>query len=657
MRAYYAHPPGAPDRGAYPFTGLLSETIVFDPGFHFEPWWIQYFEFATGLEDDWKVRLGPRVYGGSPELRSAAFDAFADTFRRTGNAASRDLVMRALEYPDLARDAYRCLVGGVRPAVDEYSVVNWWKSQPVDEQLDLLRDHERGVRFELWREALTSFWLRTDTKRVAVLEVLAGFEGDPEIEQYLEHWIHHELKALEAQPVPDEDVKRGAWRESEARALWLLKTWLKVRGREADLGAVTDQLRRVGQLGKELGKALIAWLVKSPEGRVATRALLDDPALSRRLRFEILLTNEDIDAPEELHELFIAYDSCDADLRLRILRRAEGLADDLIQARLLEVARSADANLAEALAAIEMLATTGESNELAAELWAIAEGHDSHECKPAILRAIGSLATSLESLPIDELDVDPSRRALFADEVLPALVRVDLREDSRLHEEIEERWRNRPDDLAISELQKRFRGAELADRDFEYSGWLRAAQALHEAGVLEEAMGQGWWRWDGRLLARLSETLGAPTTRDQAEFLGRLDLAALMALAGEGEAPERPALMLRLRTRLLQNSLSRRDWAEVEAWSVLLLDDLRAGRTSPTTFESVLGSFDRKSGRDPEGWLLTLELVARAQLALGVRELELAQDLHRRARALSWNSKAAKSVVRALELDLQAAGE
>ena len=159
-----------------------------------------------------------------------------------------------------------------------------------------------------------------------------------------------------------EELIPGTWREAEARSLWLTLAWTKVRtfrGSSGDSEPEIQLLLRVGKLGKELGKALVGRLVQIPVGLAGTRAIVGRPELSRRVRFEILLSNPAIVTFEDLGELFEGYQGCDAELRMRILRRAHGLAHATLRTFLLGVIRDPSADYAEREEAVDALTTAG----------------------------------------------------------------------------------------------------------------------------------------------------------------------------------------------------------------------------------------------------------------------------------------------------------
>jgi hypothetical protein len=621
---------------------------------------LQFLTDVIGFSNAWTSQGLESYFEASPELREAALRTFGETWSRTGDPNSRRLLARALEYPDVAENAYRILVSG-RHRVPEFPIMyRWWKSQPEARRYELLRHHARGVRFEPWRESLLNAWSRKDTRIVDVAELLAAFSEDEEVDELLWLWLHGEIRTLEESPVPDEQVTRGPWREAEARAQWLISAWLRVnskRGVVNDPQQEIELLLRVGGLGRELGKLLVSHLVQSEPGRRATLEIIAVPGLSRRLRFEILLTNTDIKSADELRELFVGYDSCDEDLRLRILKRARGLDDPGVRARLLEVIRDRQAGAAERQLATEVLATTGGEEEVVSALVDLLGELRDYDLRQSVVEALGSRATQRDGLGLLQLYLDPESRELFADELLPAMVAIELRGQGVLSEEVTALWRAQAQDRAALELGKRFRSEDLPDRDFVYSGWLRAAQELLEAGQLELALGETYWQWDGRLLARLAELLHETNTRELMALAARIDLAALTAVLGEGAAPDRAALLLRLRARLLQAARWRGDWQAAGGWSRLLLDEWRTGGSTTSAIDSVFGGLDRMREMDPRGWILTVECSTRAWRALSEGRLDQARVLIAQARSMVGGSSQARAAVRRLEQALDQAGD
>lgn len=641
IQSYFSHSIVRKNRKDFPITpGMTPEFLV------------DFFEQVEGLADGWISNGLHAYYDVSPEVRSAAFSAFAETWSRTGEPRSRRLVVKALEYPDLALDAFRTLIGGRHAVPEESTVYRWWKSQPEEERMDLLDDFRRGVRFESWRETLLTAWSREATRSVSVAELLGGYIGDAEVEELLGLWINRELLILEASPAPAEDVKDGPWREAEARALWLTRSWLRIRTQRdgsSEPGPEVELLLRVGDLGKELGKLLVGRLVKFPAGRAATAEVLSNPALSRRVRFEILLTNEDITSVDSLREMFVAYDTCDADLRARIARRAAGVQDEIVLRRLQQIAQDSEAEPAERLAAIESMASAGSDEEVVPWLAEFLRGRFDFDLKQAAVASLGSRARSLDGLGLRELHADPVSRAHLGDALLPALVRIELRGSGVVSEETLEVWRAEAGSRAVEELEARFRSEELAARNFVYGGWLNAALALLESEQLEAALGEDYWKWDARLLARLGETILETNTIELVSLASKIDRAALIGLLGEGDAPERPALLVRLRARMLQRERWTGNWAAAQWWAEILLRDWRTGRSSPTAIGSVLGTFDRTREHDPRNWLLSIYVGTFAWQALEEGDLERAKALNARARALAGESATALSDVRRLE--------
>jgi hypothetical protein len=610
---------------------------------------LDYFERAAREMDVWGS--GPRyllfaVDSVDRELAEAACDAVLDTWDRMGDPDAALLAVEIFERTGLSEQVYRRLVRSHRAMPAEDAVYAWWRRQSFHKRLALLSEHNRSVRFGPWREALLDLWAGGTARSVSIPELLTAFEGDEEVRDLLHLWLSAELERMEAGEAPDEETTRGPWREAEARALWLAKAWVQVAG-DGRLEQEQELLLRAGKLGKEFGKFLAADLAKSAEGRRALSAIVERPELSRRMRLEVLLVDSDLVAPDDLRELFAAYAGCDADLKLRILKRAAGLDDDGVRAHLVEVALAPAAGQRQR--AIESLATAGPPETVVPLLLRVLCETGDYDLKRATIAALGEVALESVAQPLLELYLDATARELLGDELLPALVRIELRGRGELGPELAELWRARADEGAAVELEQRLRGRRLPAREFVYKGWLAAAEALAGAGRLEAALGDSWWRWDGRLLMELAQLVRGAPVAGSAELARRLDRAALVALLGEGEASDRSGLLVRCRARLLQDALRARDWREAHGWVRVLLDDWRTGRTTPNAVQSVFGSHDPDVQRDPLHRLLTLEATTRAWQALDAERVDEARELAREAESRVRDSAAARQL--ALELE------
>lgn len=623
--------------------------------------WSEELQIWTfGLAGDrirgWPEQAGQFLRAGSPELREAACDAFARTWARTGDAVSQGLLLEALEIPELAARAYRGLVGVQRDVPEPERVARWWAGQELESRLALLARHERGRPYPAWREALIDLWATGEARTVSVPELLAGFAGDEEVRELLRSWALAEIVRLEEGQVPAEEVTRGPWREAEARAEWLLAAWVRVARRE-HVDRELELLLRVAPLGKELGKLLVADLVKSEAGRTATRALLAGDGLSRRLRHEVLLANTDITAPQVLAELFLAYDGCDAELKGRILRRAAGVDDEVARALLLQVALDPGAESGHRVEAVTSLVRCGEPARVAPLLARCLEEVGDYDAKRAAVVGLGQVGGFKVLPPLYRLYDDDAQRDLLGDVLLPAMVAVELRTEGKLGRRLAQQWRGRAALVAGERMRRRFRGERLPSPDFEYQGWLEAAGHLAGAGQLEPLLRQDWFAWDGRLLMELAQVTRESGAPQAADFARRIDRAALVALLGEGEASDRPGLIVRCRARLLEGALRAEDWAEAHAWVQVLLDDRRAGRTTENALRSVFGSPDRDQGRDPSHRLLALEALTRGQLALADGDLETARSCVAEARSRARESRLALLRADALEGAIEAASK
>ncbi len=570
------------------------------------------------------------------EVRAAVIDAFADTWTRTLDGASGDLLVEALgdPLPDLAHGAWLALARtdeGVRRF--RRPLHTWWSEQALEAKLEALREVNREVPLDTpWREELVRLWASGEGRTVSVTELLGAHRGDEEVEALLRRWVDEAIAVLEASPVPDEETTRGPWREAETSALWLTRAWLHATGANEIQGRM-ELLRRVGHLGKELGKILITDLEKRPGGRVALRSLLESPKLSRRLRIEIVLVDETIDSSAAFELLVERYDRCDQELRLRIALRLADFEDPRSRELLLRVALDAEAGPGERGLAIDSLAAAGTPAEVEPLLLRIIDEAGDLDLARAAVAELASAGSEASATRLYAALADPDSAPYLRDVILPALAGIEVRRGVAPTPRLVAIWAEEAQLSAGHELEVRFRGERLSSRAFAYSGLIGATETFVRAGVLEAALALAgaWWRFDARLLMELGATAtetGGPAADPIAR---RLNLAALIGLVGEGEAPDREGLVAKARARLLRIAWRQRNWREAEGWAGAILEDWRSGRTTRSGFEAAFGARDVELERDPTEWLIACQLQARAWQALEAGQLEWARRLAKRA--------------------------
>ncbi len=601
----------------------------------------EVWDACFGWAESWGESADRMLASPSPDVRSAAWSTLSETWRRTGKVPERAWLQRALSDEELATNVYRDLLHSKRELQDMDLLHAWWSAQKPATRLELLREHWTGRAYLPWRRDLLDLWVLQSKEQRTVLQLMAGFEGDEDLAERFLEGLNEELEQLERSPVPDEEVIRGAWREAESRARWQLEALLKIRG-EGHVVERSRLLLRVGQLGKELGKILIADLVSSPEGRIALDEAFLRPELSKRMRYEILLLHPGLTDPDRIGELYLAYPTCDEELQLRILERAARGKNDLARALLLDVAGDPRQGTALRFQAVTSLVELGRRHtEVIGPLLGMLDATEDFEFQQVLVRGLGELAHDHRPLRLLERHGDEFEHSMIGDDLLAAMVRIELRgkgtgsDAPALSPELLSRWQGQPAGLAVSELRARFDGSGLSSRNFAYSGWLDAADAMDRAGVLEASLGERWWTWDGRLLMRLAELVAEGHGPSKQAFVQSLRQAACSALEGEGPSSDRAGLLLRLGGLLFTLDMGEQRWQRALLRVTGMLDDWRAGRVLDSTVERTFGPSDPANGRDPRIVLLAVELECQVRLALAQGNSELVRALRPRLKLLS----------------------
>ncbi len=605
--------------------------------------------FDAELLEPWLAPQVPR------RARRAMIEALADAWQRRADPGAGRLLGLALEDEDrgLRHAAMLVLVDGPPGALERFPALDQaaftaWQAEPLEGKLEDLRRFPRSGHFGTpWREEFLRLWGSGEGRVVSVPELLERLTGDDQVRTALAQWLDEQLRILEAGEVPDVQTTRGAWRETETHARWLAQAWTRASEHHA-IDEARALFLRIDPLGKELIKIVAASLAKTPEGDLVLAQLFEGAGLTRRARIEIALLAKTLD-PQAAGEFLIeSYASCDEELRLRTVGRLGELGDDAACSFLGAVALDRSWSMGERHAALDALKEAGSSAVARAQLIRAFQHAEDLELRRMAAHALGSVGDADCLAPLlQALDSDP-RAAFLHDELLPAIARIELRQEGGLSARLAVLWCEAPQQEAAWELTRRFRGQRLPNAEFVYSDTLSVARALAASGHLEEALPSNWQGWDARLLVQLAGVVGRDDPVSP-EFLRTLNHAALVGLRGEAEVSDKDVLILRLRLRLLLLALSAEDWRAVEGWSEFILEDWRTGQTTPGTFRAVFGEPDLEQQYAPTAWLRATRAQARAWLALAAGEQQLARSMARRAQAFAQVSARAARQQAALE--------
>ena len=590
--AVLAHHPPRPD-GVEP-AGF--EPLAPDPG-----WEVELAREFWSLVVGRAPRLGATAALGlrhpDAEVRGLTLEALLDAWRLSGDAETGEQLVSLADDPEFGDEVYVALVGARRVPPGVGRLLAAWRTRSTSRRLSLLEAHLPGRPSWAWRDDLIELWKRGAGRTPAVVERLGDLRGDGEVERALRTFLEAELALMEASPVPAEEVERGPWRDAESRAQVLVRAWQRVRP-DRSVAEELALLRRVGRLGREVGKTIIAGLASREEGCDGLLAFAGDPALSRRLRLELALLCEASEGSDAFAELYRAYDELDPELRLRALRRAAGTDDERVRARLEAVARDRREAGVLRLAAAESLGAAGEPAAVVPRLGALLEVLSDPELRSAVVSALGEASDGVEGSPLAGLTDSSARVEGTEDALLVALARAEVRRTTEAgRERLVEAWCGLPELRRDSELRRRFEGERLPARDFAYRGWLGAAEVLARAGRLEDLCADSAWTWDGRLIERLAQAV-----RDAggAERLAReLDRAALVALEGEAPAHDLVGARVRVRAKLLEAALSAGEGELAARLARAQLEALVAGRATTLALRNAHGARDPAMGRNP----------------------------------------------------------
>lgn len=625
-------------------------------------------EFWSGLHAESLsfdvAALSSWLTGAVPSsVRAALTDSLAASWQRSGDLGAGHLLALATEdrVLQVRHTALLALLGGSpsdladTPALD-LAALSAWSREPLEERLEDLRqvDRERALGTR-WQRALVELWESGEGRVVSTVELLAASDGELDVARLLGTWLEEQLRELESGEVPDVATTRGAWRECETRARWLLEGWTRATEHRA-----TEQARalllRVDPLGKELTKLLVASLARTREGAAALVALFEGDGLSRRARIEIALLVQSLDPAPALELLLDSYGTCDEELRLRVLARLGQLGGAEGLAFLADLVLGDGTSAIEKVMALDALESGSVSDASREQLLRVLHGVRDLDLERGVIRALGAHGDSATAQLLYERMGQGSRAEFLRDELLPAIANIELRTDGRLSARTKELWCAAPAARAAAELSVRFRGERLPSSAFVYSEVLAIAEALAARGQLAQELAPGWERWDARLLLRLAGVAASGGDGLGPRGLAReLNHAALVGLLGEASAPEHAGLVLRAQGRLLELALAAGDWRDVEGWSAEILHGWRSRRISRGAVLAVFGPTERSALRSPEDWLRATHAQARARLALAAGDLASARRASAEAAASARRSERASRQQAALEADLQQA--
>ncbi len=598
-----------------------------------------------------------------PAVRLALAECLGSSWQRSGDLGAGELLAIAAEAAEdeVRRVALLGLVGGsprdlaASPELDRAALAAWSRA-PLSERLEDLRQFDREQALSAgWQRELARLWSSGEGRVVSTLELLATSIGDLDVPALFASWLDEQLAELEAGEVPAEETTRGAWRESETRARWLLEGWTRAT-EHRDVRAASALLTRVDPLGKELSKLLVSSLARTREGAGALVALFAEGTLTRRSRIEVALLVQELDRDDALELFLKSYSTCDEELRLRILARLGQLAGTPALSFLADVALGADSSASERVMALDALAATPVCDASRIQLVRVLRDVGDLDLERSAIRALGVHGDeSIVRLLYGQLATHP-RSEYLRDELLPAIAQVELRTEGELSPRTEDLWCATPAARAAAELSARFRGERLPSSAFVYSEVIAIAEALAARGQLEQALAPGWEGWDARLLLRLASVAANGGRGAGPRGLVReLNHAALVGLLGEAPAADQAGLVLRARARLLELALVAGDWRDVEGWSAEILAGWRSRRTSKGALLAVFGSTERAARRSPEDWLRATNAQARARLALAAGDLDRARRAAAEAAQSAARSERASRQQAALESDLRAA--
>jgi hypothetical protein len=574
------------------------------------------------------------------------------TSRLDAHSPAGALLVLALHDADAKRVffAANALANAPQPEVWVGAVHRAWTRWPAAEQLEFLRLLPREPVPLAFEGDLLALARAGGDARSTALELLVGFPDiGAKLAADVRAWLEEAVQATFSSGADER-------RERELRCTALAR-WLHDALGARAVPDLARTLERAGAVSDEIAKVTIRALGEGAQGRAALPPWLD-PDAPERARIEAAIQLAPHGDAAALAVLTERYEHCDWELRKRALSALSGLDDERSFELLARTASDRDEEYELRNLAVDALARRGDAGVGA--LIEVLAGTHHPEVTRAAVRALGYAGRSserareqlrerlrrIEALPLEEgigAQVELARDE--RDAVFSALA---VAEGGLAGGELRRAWLRLPLAAADADLRARFVGRRLAAVEFRWSGELRLAGALTSAGDSLAAAGP-WWRLDARLLARLADALEDPATAAEVRR------AALIGLAGEGEAPDRIALELQLLRELLSNAESERNWKRFSRYAELMLRGWRSGRFSDRLWaQSAEGEYRPAAGRDPGARMESALLQARAWESLDGGDVHTARKRAARARKALGFSAAAREAQLRLEAELDA---
>jgi len=608
------------------------------------------WELLLGHVDTWdEARVRPWLADPDRDLRMRVVQTLAAEDAGDSDGAVGRLLVVALDDPEpqTAGVAFRALAGARDPGPWLPALHAAWLRLPPAARDDALALLPRRVPPVAFRGDLLAL-LRADGRRGDVLELLAACGPDAELARAVGERLDAEVAGLGPRPE----------RAREQACMGLARALEQLAGAAA-VPRLERLLQRAAPVSEDVAKNAAAALGRTPEGRRVLLGALHGE-LPARPRIEgalALATAGGEDAAAGVAVLASEYDGCDRDLRARAIAACRGLAGapsfELLQRIVFDSAEAEDLRDA----ACRALAARGPA--ATAPLVRLAEGPQPLELRVTALRALGTLGGDEAAAFLLARFVDFERRAAEA-----PLGEVERFERGVLLESLAGRhplsaavaraWLRLPRAEADADVAARFAGGKLGGTEFRWASELALAGAIAAHGELDTALAASgaWRRLDGRLLAALGRVALHEGSADSLPAARRLLDAALVALAGEGEAQDLPALVLFARRDALAAAERAADWRAAALFAERLLASRARGECSDLVWRSEFGPFDPARGLDPEARLRSFALQARARLARERGDVEAAQELLRAAAGATGFSRAAREAQERIEKDL-----